>query len=409
MALKDEPGELLLVADNTYAIEAVQALQRCNSNVALVHTVRRIWRAVATFRVVDAAHIKGHSEVPWNEFSDVLADFAHVGGTFPEEHGILPQWYSALDELRQAPNLALPCVALPILLPQCRFMKPLEVPRRRKNAAQRRRFASFNALTVSPGDARRGGGLMAPARQAQLAKACLGAGFDAIGLHECRLPGSNTCTVGKYTTVYSSNIAGQNGCGFWVRSGLADHRHLAAIHLDHSRLLAIVRAPTLSMNAFLAHSPIEGSEESETWWAELLRVAKMAPPTGCNLYFIDANGRVGSVPGECVESIHLEAETLNGYLIHCWMRQLGISALSTFRCKGPGATWRSTQNTFRRIDCVCAPRWLMCYPFDTWTARDLDVSTKKDGNFPTVVELLLQPLPPCGPASWHSPLLLVHL
>ena len=82
---------------------------------------------------------------------------------------------------------------------------------------------------------------------------------------------------------------------------------------DPSRLLVSVRAPTLSMNAFVAHSPIEGSEESETWWAESLRVAKMAPPTGCTLYFIDANGRVGSAPSECVGSVHLEVETLNGY------------------------------------------------------------------------------------------------
>ena len=163
--------------------------------------------------------------------------------------------------------------------------------------------------------------------------------------------------------MYLGSIAGQNGCGFWVRSVLADHPHLAVIHEDPSRLLVSVRAPTLSMNAFVAHSPIEGSEESETWWAESLRVAKMAPPTGCALYFIDAKGRVGSVPSECVGSVHLEAETLNGYLIHCWMRQLGICALSTFRCKGPGATWRSTQNTLRRIDFVCAPSWLMGYSF----------------------------------------------
>ena len=113
LTLKGEPGQLLLVADSKYAIKAVQALQRCNSNVALVHTVRRIWRAVAAEREVAAAYIKGHSEDPWNEFSDVHADYVHFGGTFFGEHGILPQWYSALGELRDAPNLALPCTALP--------------------------------------------------------------------------------------------------------------------------------------------------------------------------------------------------------------------------------------------------------------------------------------------------------
>ena len=32
------------------------------------------------------------------------------------------------------------------------------------------------------------------------------------------------------------------------------------------------------------------------------------------------------------------------------------------------------------------------------------MTTKKDDHFPTVAELLWQPLPPCCPASWHSPL-----
>ena len=159
------------------------------------------------------------------------------------------------------------------------------------------------------------------------------------------------------------------------------------------------------MNAFVAHSPIEGSEEGESWWVESLRVAKMAPPTGCTLYFIDANGRVGSVLSESVGATHADAETLNGHYFHCMMRQLGICALSTFRCKGPGATWRSTQNTLRRIHFICAPCWLMGFPFDTWVASDLDVSTKKDDHFPTVAELLWQPMPPCCPANWHSPLM----
>ena len=87
------------------------------------------------------------------------------------------------------------------------------------------------------------------------------------------------------------------------------------------------------MNAFVAHSPIEGSEEGENWWAESLRVAKMAPSTGCTLYFIDANGRVGSVLSECVGATHADTETRNGHYFHRWMHQLGICALSTFRCK----------------------------------------------------------------------------
>ena len=118
-----------------------------------------------------------------------------------------------------------------------------DVLRRRQHAAQRRRFVPFNALTRSPGDARRGGGLMIPARQAQLAKAFLGAGYDVIGLHECRLPGGSICTVGKCTAAYSSGLAGHSGGGFWAKTALANHRHLVVIHEDPSCLLVSVRPP----------------------------------------------------------------------------------------------------------------------------------------------------------------------
>ena len=60
---------------------------------------------------MSAEHTKGHSEDPWNEFSDVLADYVHSGGTFPGEHGILPQLYTALGALRDAPTWH--CLALP--------------------------------------------------------------------------------------------------------------------------------------------------------------------------------------------------------------------------------------------------------------------------------------------------------
>ena len=45
----------------------------------------------------------------------------------------------------------------------------------------------------------------------------------------------------------------------------------------------------------------------------------------------------------------------------------------------------------------------MGHPFGTWVASDLDVATKKDDHFPTVAELLWQPLPPCRPVSWNTP------
>ena len=41
---------------------------------------------------------------------------------------------------------------------------------------------------------------------------------------------------------------------------------------------------------------------------------------------------------------------------------------------------------------------------DTCVARNLDVATVKDDHCPVVAELSWQPLPPCCPANWHSPI-----
>ena len=43
---------------------------------------------------------------------------------------------------------------------------------------------------------------MVYAQQAQLAKAFMEAGFDVVGLHECRLPSSSICVVGN-TQLYT--------------------------------------------------------------------------------------------------------------------------------------------------------------------------------------------------------------
>ena len=35
---------VMFVVDSTYGIQAYQALQRCSTNIRLVHAIRRIWR-----------------------------------------------------------------------------------------------------------------------------------------------------------------------------------------------------------------------------------------------------------------------------------------------------------------------------------------------------------------------------
>ena len=73
---------------------------------------------------------------------------------------------------------------------------------------------------------------------------------------------------------------------------------------------------------------------------------------------------------------------------------VGCTSLASVHCLPFGAKALGPLGVLRRIHCV-----------DTWVASELDVSTKKDDHFPTVAELLWQPLPLCCPVSWHTPLI----
>ena len=68
------------------------------------------------------------------------------------------------------------------------------------------------------------------------------------------------------------------------------------------------------MHALLLHAPVEGSGDSELWWIESSRVARLLPSHGVTLFFVYANGRVGSSVSEAMRPVHPATETLNGYL-----------------------------------------------------------------------------------------------
>ena len=200
-----------------------------------------------------------------------------------------------------------------------------------------------------------GGGLGISSRQAQPAKAFDETSYDVVGLHECRLPGGQTRTMGKYTAVFSDSANECDGCGLLVRSTLAQIRHMAVIHQEPSRLLAVVRAPCFAMNVMILHAPVEGAELAEAWWLDSARIARNLPQEAASLYFVDANARIGSVLSGAVGEVHADPQSNNGHF-HQWMLSLGLAAYSTFRNRGSGATWRSSGGHLRRIDFICGSR-----------------------------------------------------
>ena len=135
-----------------------------------------------------------------------------------------------------------------------------------------------------------------------------------IGLHECCLPVAQFSQCGQYTCVYFACVDGCDGCGLWVRTSLANGKHFAVLHQDPSRLAVVIRAPCFSLNAMVLHAPVEGGDINEAWWAETLRIQALLPQRAHNLYFVDANGRVGSSISEAIGSVMAEVETVNGWL-----------------------------------------------------------------------------------------------
>ena len=196
--------------------------------------------------------------------TDILAAWVLEGIVFSMLSNVASLPYLRLTALEPCPQ---PVHPVPVILPLAGHS--LQGPRtvfRKARTTSCRRFASFNALTVSPTDARKGGGMAIPARQAQLAKAFLEAGYDAIGLQECRLPSLCSGTAGGYTCVYSSALEGCHGCGLWVKTVIAKLSHIAVIHQDPTRLAVAVRTPTFAMHALVLHSPVNGAPTAEEWW-----------------------------------------------------------------------------------------------------------------------------------------------
>ena len=158
------------------------------------------------------------------------------------------------------------------------------------------------------------------------------------------------------------------------------------------------------MHALVLHAQVEGSSESEECWLESARIARRPPTIGRSLgcqYTWPGGLKLerGGLPCQC------DIETYNGYLFHQRALQINDCAFSTFLCRGPGPTWRSTFGTLRRNDFICGSALLLANPHDTWADREMSVATVRDDHFPTVVKLIWQSEPPPIRARLHHPLL----
>ena len=100
------------------------------------------------------------------------------------------------------------------------------------------------------------------------------ASIYVVGLHECRPLGGQIPSAGAFVCVYAPGLLGCDGCGLWVRNPPAQPRHLAVPHSEPSRLSAVIRALTFSMNGMVLHAAVECGADNEAWWEQSTAIPK---------------------------------------------------------------------------------------------------------------------------------------
>ena len=65
----------------------------------------------------------------------------------------------------------------------------------------------------------------------------------------------------------------------------------------------------MALNALVMHGPVEASEGADMWWDLSQAVARMLPRNARSIFFVDANGRVGSSQSEAIGIAHADVDT----------------------------------------------------------------------------------------------------
>ena len=97
--------------------------------------------------------------------------------------------------------------------------------------------------------------------------------------------------------------------------------------------MVAVRSKTLEASVVVAHSPVEGHERAEVWWAlgeTLTAFDNDVPMYVC----VDANGRLGSSTSKHVGSLNADQETPNGERLRHFLVGANLCAVNTVICEG---------------------------------------------------------------------------
>ena len=205
--------------------------------------LRSLAQMVEADRWLSWKHVKGHSNNPWNELADTMAEQARVGATIapcpvdPETTRMLMAscrwlWLEQLppEQAQQYPPLVDGAFVFEHDPTLDRIIGDIYSSTTNHDKATTDPYVEYkdsaidadikvgtaNVLTMLDADKAKGPTMAQPARPTWIAQQWSKQGYGIVGVQEARSQCSGTSTFGDYKVFSSAAAKGQGGCQLWL-------------------------------------------------------------------------------------------------------------------------------------------------------------------------------------------------
>ena len=150
-------------------------------------------------------------------------------------------------------------------------------------------------------------------------------------------------------------------------------------------LFAVLDVAGRTIIAAVAHSPIEGSSDTEGFYESLgghLRTLRSKCPHAFVWVVADLNARVGSMPSRQIGNKGAQMENVTGSLMRAFLAQHELVVVNMAFERGCGWTWTGSRSNNHRIDYVCCLEKHISFISDCQVNYEIDLvdSARDDHN-----------------------------
>ena len=421
--------------DNMYAGNAAQG--RCssvtNEDLTLVARSLTTWLEQLHGAAVEWAHVKGHSDHPWNDLADAVAthalatsrvtfDIGHLMSmcTFEAQDTVTIQWLwlyeRSIPGHPDAPPLCgltwrLNCAAPLAQVPQVQA-HPFELRRLQRQVDKAAdeplmlRCATANVLTMYP-DQRHSSSYFG-ARAEHLARQFREAGVHCVGIQESRSQRHGHDFFEFFHVISSAaSSKGHGGMQLWFAQNLKtaqgtvqlSHEHFRILHGDERRLIVCLQHPALKILFLVLHAPCtDDLDEVNEWWQTTSRTIPSSFSSWTWIVLCDSNSRIGSVHSNSIGAHGGTTENARGSLFHDWLIDHGLWLPQTFEATHEGThhTWTHPNQTRARLDFIGVSTNIPSDAVKTWVDTNIDLSLHRPDHDCVCADIVLHFAPKCS-------------